>query len=481
MRILIISNGSPDYYNFFNILARKLGNDGYDIIYAVDSLVSLKENKIKETGFSYHVFSEYFKNYENKNNILDKYLDNNLNFAMLSDYERADVYNIWRHCDKDYFNRLKSALLDFFEDICLRYKIDVILYENISNSFAYFAWIVGNRNGARYVGFTPSRMPGRFSITDNPFEESNKIKSIQASIESGERNVPSDVYNWVSGYINNIDNIVPDYMKFNGLDNINVVRRYAKVDKIRKIISRIKYITSDTRHNFQLGNPLVTSWNQFKRNLYRNIKIYRIKSIYTEIDYGSRYLLYPLHYHPESSTSIHCGSYLNELDVIRNIAFNLPEKLKLYVKDHPSAWGYPELSFYKKLKDMPNVDLVSPAAPTKELIKHAQAIITLTSTVGYEALLMGKPVILFGSTFYENHRNVFKVTNPNLLYSLINDALREKSWSYPLNSYNHSFVSAYYLSTYAGVLNLSAPAGEAYKLVESIYPYIKSNILENVK
>src|SRR5690606_36008536 len=125
-----------------------------------------------------------------------------------------------------------------------------------------------------------------------------------------------------------------------------------------------------------------------------------LQGLYENPPHTEKYILYPLHYHPEASTSVLAGTYLDELAVIKNISFSLPHGVKLYVKDHVSAYGYPSLEFYEKLKNLPNVRLLSPFENTKILIARSCAVITLTSTVGYEALLMGKRVFLYGRVFY---------------------------------------------------------------------------------
>ncbi|MFH4233908.1 capsular biosynthesis protein, partial [Acinetobacter baumannii] len=52
-----------------------------------------------------------------------------------------------------------------------------------------------------------------------------------------------------------------------------------------------------------------------------------------------RFYIYPIHFHPESSTSVLAPEYTNEYSNIINIANNLPFGTYLYVKDHKSAKG----------------------------------------------------------------------------------------------------------------------------------------------
>lgn len=129
----------------------------------------------------------------------------------------------------------------------------------------------------------------------------------------------------------------------------------------------------------------------------------------------------------------------------------------LYVKDHKSAWGYPSLSFYRKLARLPNVKVLHPCEPTKVLIKNSKAVITLTSTVGYEALLLGKRVLLFGRVFYEFHKDVEKIKSKDDIFAVLSKVLNSENSFDSL--YNEHFVQAYWISTYPGKLNLLNKVG----------------------
>ena len=467
MNILLLSNGAPNYHHFFNHLIRRFHADGASVAIAVDSDFSRVKNGLDELGFDVYEFARYFASHRTDCELLKKYSDFNLNSALLSDFERAEVYEIWGGKDEEYFNRLKSALLSYFEDIFRRHGIDIVMYENVSNTFAHFALFVAQRHGARYCGVGGSRLPGRFSITSDPLRDDEPEK-IFTAIRAGERSVPQDVKEWCNKYLSNIETIVPDYMKINGLDNTSLSQKYLRADRLKTIFTLIRHIRGDTYHAFQIGNPLRTHVNLFRRNVARKFKLWALREYYDRPVEGEAFLLYPMHFHPESSTSILAGTYLDEYEVIRNIAFNLPEGLKLYVKDHISAWGYPSLEFYRKLKKLPNVRVLPPHAPTKQLIKQSQAVITLTSTVGYEALLLGKKVFLFGRVFYQYHKNVTKIDNPTQIFLILKNTLG-RTLEYD-NDYNIDFIASYYLSTRSGALNLLLSDRGAKIMAYQIYP-----------
>ncbi len=483
MNILLLSNGAPNYHHTFKALVTLFESEGAQITVAVDSTFSRTENKLDELkSASIHTFDTYFKSHTTDRTILKRYEEFNLNAALLSDFERAQAYGIWgMKTSVDYFDRLKSALLSFFEMIFDMHQVDTVFYENVSNSFAHFALFVTQRKKKTYIGLTGSRLPDRFSLSSDPFQDDATERAFNL-IRKGDLVPDPAVRRWARDYLSRIDTIVPDYMKINGQDQLVLLKRYLRRDRIPKLISLIRHLGDSRTDAFQIGNPLVTYLALFRRNLNRRFRSSRVRKFYQSQMAGERFLLYPLHFHPESSTSILAGTYLDEYEVIRNIAFNLPEGLRLYVKDHSSAWAYPTLKFYQRLNALPNVRILPPEAPTKNLIRDSEAVITLTSTVGYEALLLQKRVFLYGEVFYAFHEGVSRVANPAHLHGLLREQLAKPvDWD---GSYNEDFVCAYFLSTLAGKLNLMTKAEDAPTNAKRIFTALQGSgnlIVEPVK
>lgn len=468
MNILLLSNSAPNYHHFFKALVQLFANDGATVTIAVDSAFSRSENKLDEVqNATIYEFTLFFKQHITDRTLLARYSDFNLNAALLSDFERAQAYNIWgRQTSVEYFDQLKSALLSFYEEIFEKHCIDTVIYENVSNSFSHFALFVAQQKGKTYLGIGGSRLPGRFTVSSDPLNDDSVEKAFNA-IRQGELVPDDETRQWARDYISNIETIVPDYMKINGLDQVAVFKRYFRRDRIAKIGSLLRHAKDSRTDAFQIGNPLLTHLALFRRNLARRIRSGRVRKLYQEPVADERYLLYPLHFHPESSTSILAGAYLDEYEVIRNIAFNLPEGLRLYVKDHVSAWAYPTLDFYRRLRALPNVRLLPPDAPTKQLIKGSEAVITLTSTVGYEALLMHRRVFLYGEVFYGFHKGVTRIGSTANLRDLLNDTIKEeKVWD---QKYNEDFASAYHTASYAGSLNLMYGKSNSAEMAKQVY------------
>ena len=60
----------------------------------------------------------------------------------------------------------------------------------------------------------------------------------------------------------------------------------------------------------------------------------------------------------------------------------------------------------------PRVKLMSTDEESFDLIEHCHALATVSGPVGWEGIVRGKPVIVFGITWYENYdRGVLRITD----------------------------------------------------------------------
>jgi capsule polysaccharide export protein KpsC/LpsZ len=68
--------------------------------------------------------------------------------------------------------------------------------------------------------------------------------------------------------------------------------------------------------------------------------------------------------------------------------------VKLHKSDVPNYSG----AYLARLGQFPGVQLVSPHADTHNLIKNADLVFAIQGTIGLEAALLGRPVIMFGES-----------------------------------------------------------------------------------
>jgi hypothetical protein len=73
------------------------------------------------------------------------------------------------------------------------------------------------------------------------------------------------------------------------------------------------------------------------------------------------------------------------------------------LKEHPMSVGRNSIALLRRLRRRPNVRLLPPDASSHDLIREAEAVVVISSTVGLEALLYEKPVLTLGQPFYSGY------------------------------------------------------------------------------
>ena len=100
----------------------------------------------------------------------------------------------------------------------------------------------------------------------------------------------------------------------------------------------------------------------------------------------------------------------------------MPEDQLLLVKEHPAQAGYLAEKRWKNLKNrFPNLRCIKAEVSSKEIILRSKIVITLVSTAGFEATILGKPVIVLGKIYFDVFDGVNFCSNFDEIYDLLRD------------------------------------------------------------
>ncbi|MFW6008625.1 MAG: hypothetical protein ACOCP8_05095, partial [archaeon] len=186
-----------------------------------------------------------------------------------------------------------------------------------------------------------------------------------------------------------------------------------------------------------------TFGQEVKNKLFR--KIYKLRE--EKFNVNKKYIFIPFQVHDDSQIikySPNIDSMEELVDKLYKTFCKLKSKgvynnVKLVFKEHPMDIGRINYhSLYKKYKDISWMIFLK-KYNTLSLIKNAEFILTINSTVGIEALQLYKPVLTLGNTFYNIEELV--INNSNLEY-LETDITRMKTFT-PNKKLTENFL--YYL------------------------------------
>jgi hypothetical protein len=81
--------------------------------------------------------------------------------------------------------------------------------------------------------------------------------------------------------------------------------------------------------------------------------------------------------------------------------------IEFVIKENPSVYVRRSKGFYKKLHSFKNVKCVDVNIDSSFLIQNTEATITVTGSVGVEALIQGKPCVILGNPYYNYSESPF--------------------------------------------------------------------------
>ncbi len=136
-------------------------------------------------------------------------------------------------------------------------------------------------------------------------------------------------------------------------------------------------------------------------------------------DFGRPFIYFPLQKQPERTTSPQGDMFVDQLLALEIVSGALLPGQVIYVKEHPLQWLHFGVRFsssryrgyYARIARIKNVVLVPLATDSYRLINESTAVSAVTGSAGFEAVLRGKPAVVFGKVWYENCPGIFKASS----------------------------------------------------------------------
>ncbi len=131
--------------------------------------------------------------------------------------------------------------------------------------------------------------------------------------------------------------------------------------------------------------------------------------IWDDIDIREKeYIYFPLHLQPELTTDPLGGCFGDQALAIEQLRKKVPNQIAIVIKENPKQfYEWRGGDFLNRIRRLENVFWVNSSFNTYSLLKNAKAVATITGTAGWEAVIAGKPAIVFGAAWYKQLPGVF--------------------------------------------------------------------------
>ena len=303
--------------------------------------------------------------------------------------------------------------ISFWAEIFDTYKPIAVINEEVAIEIAEVMYIEAHKRGIQYKAWMTNPVNGYFYWVSNPMS-----LSLDERIFSKTPTNKSIII--AEEYVKKIieKNERPYYLT--PFLNQNKFRNFMS-STLSIVKSKIKAIF--TNSNAYEDNKAATA-NNFERSLKTFFLNYNTMNDFN----GYEAVLYPLHYEPEASLAYLSEFFSNQVALIENISKCLSANQVLVVKEHPAQPGMLLTKRYQELYQNSSCLLYLPSSIISyDVIKKADLIVTLTSHLGWEALILGKPVYLLGKMFYDKYPFI----NKFISFDILRSEIRTKSYLSP--------------------------------------------------
>ncbi|WP_407557631.1 hypothetical protein [Winogradskyella sp. 4-2091] len=120
----------------------------------------------------------------------------------------------------------------------------------------------------------------------------------------------------------------------------------------------------------------------------------------------------------------HSPNYKSHTEILKDVYTNLPNKVKLIVREHPLYKNKYDSSLYQFINS--NNIQIDNEMSLNTALDTAKIVLVNNSTVGIEAIFKYKPVVVLGNAFYDHKDLCFKVEDKKELSKLLEKALNHE-------------------------------------------------------
>ena len=372
----------------------------------------------------------YLKKKYNFNNVevlsqkINTLLKNEKNFSERELYKLSKKYNeipmskiLWstifeNNLKSRKVNSLAISHIKFWEDFLIKNKVDILIYERPSILSSCIAWSVCKTLNIKCIDFVDTALDTMTIVENFQGDYSKKLSLTYDSITKNYKNDQTELFIEARKHLERINTDPKKTTESIEQENITDLR--AKIN-FKKFLGFFALLRSHfkTREYYLYESSLL---NKISINILYILRFFIHKCIFlydkTPNTQKEKYFLYPLFMQKEYSNHVFMNpGYCDPISEIKKIVMCLPPDHFLYVKEHYSGYPSRKIKDILMIKKMDKVKFLSPKINPFNLIKNSLGVITPGGTMGFEAILMSKPVFLLGEPWYKNLPGVERISS----------------------------------------------------------------------
>ncbi len=334
--------------------------------------------------------SQYYRQLNDQEKLLD-----------LSDDEAEDMIlrcRLLRNLSPMQARRLLISMERAVSDVLVEVKPTVMLSLTVDSYVMDIYAALCHKRGIRFIGLVPSFIKEHFRITARgEYVECRNVteEEIKATLSDLE-----------------IKNYRPDFLVQSDREMRRNKWRMWWRNFFKPLFFALRRIKPRDRLNYHYWASQIIATKHFSL-MPRDLKGIGIQEVTVKADDGGLPLIYlPLQMSPEATIDYWSTDkrWIDYENFIIDLVSRYRQKWRFIIKEHPNLIGFRSRDFYERLKAESNCLIVAPNVASNDLVGLCRGVVVCTGTVGFEAVLRGKPVLSDSSPYYSLSGNLLPLS-----------------------------------------------------------------------
>lgn len=364
----------------------------------------------------------------------DEYADVNWSAVIASERAFTDYSLLLggagqRRESADYVTELLVSIVTFLEHVFKVHDVQAVVCQTADTLFSHVVFKVAKHLGVKVFAITPAWLLERGAeggyFTGNEFMESEKM--IEEYRSMADKSLSDADGLRISAFIESLktfQNKTP-FIEKNRERNAG----FTALSPNANLRSLWSYLQLNARRDPNVEYIKISPLRKARGNLLRLFRKFWGRKVFGPRDCEGipvKSVFYAFQYQPEQSTLSQGIFYANQIALVENISKSLPLGYTLIVKEHPWGRGARPVWQYRHLSELYNVQFCD--APSKEIISKVEAVVVISGTIGFEALVLEKPTITLGRTFFTHCDLFYRAGSVQELPGLLRKILVDKDF-----------------------------------------------------
>lgn len=306
-----------------------------------------------------------------------------------------------RNYSQESILKILRVLQGISQECIRKYKIDIYVDEPVSGYPNNYFNRVFSASGAKCLHFQTAWVPGYMFFTADTAQS-----------------VPVEV-RWHADWEVIIDSHIENRRK--GLAKpiyvINYGRRRKRIQDVLLTTGKILYRLLARRNSIYIDSDVSAHlWHtkcllkSLSSNIYSDVLIAKE---------GERFVVFPLHYEPESVLN-YFSKFQRQEEIAAQILDTLPINFRLILKEHPSQPGALCMPKWDSLVRSKRVISVRGEYDSRKLLNLDIIVVSIASTLALESAVVGRPVGVLGAVHFATMPGVKRLESPGEWLRLLN-------------------------------------------------------------